>query len=92
MVYKKSDFENIQLDENTEVATLICGSIAKKVLARFKCKSCTLFVLGNATTNQYFHYFSRGNLTIPLTLLLILVAQPLLYCITITILSSRRTT
>ena len=68
MIYDESDFENIELDDDAEeVATVICGYIAKKLLARFKCKACTLFMIGNATTNQYFHSFFRGNLTIPST-------------------------
>ena len=37
------------------------------MLARLKCKACTLFMIGNAATNQYFHSFSRGNLKIPST-------------------------
>ena len=53
MIYDESDFENIELDDDAEeVATVICGYIAKKLLARFKCKACTLFMIGNATTNQ----------------------------------------
>ena len=58
MIYDESDFENIELDDDAEeVATVICGCIAKKFLARFKCKACTLFMIGNVTTNQYFHFF-----------------------------------
>ena len=61
MIYDESDFENIELDDDAEeVATVICGYIAKKLLS-------TLFIIGNATTNQYFHSFFRGKLTIPST-------------------------
>ena len=68
MIYDESDFENIELDDDAEeVATVICCYIAKKLLARFKGKACTLIRIGNATTSQYFHSFSRGNLTIPST-------------------------
>ena len=59
MIYDESNFENIELDDDAEeVATVICGYIAKKLLVRFKCKACTLFMIGNATTNQYFRSFS----------------------------------
>ena len=66
MICDESDFETIELDDDAEkVATVICCYIAKKLLARFKCKACTLFMIGNATTN--ISILSRGNLTIPST-------------------------
>ena len=43
------------------------GYIAKKMIKRLQCNLCKSILTGQCTTAPYFHFLSRGNLTVPST-------------------------